>query len=113
MTLDADDVWPTRILEVYENGQPVRELTAVVSRPKPVPQNPWLWECQFLLEGFEDIGPLTVYEGDAIGAAQLAIDVLGAHLHQLAKSHDIRLFGSRDLRFRTPIIQGEPQANAQ
>ncbi len=106
--LDIDDLWATRILEVYENGQPVREFTAAVSRPRPSPEHPWLWECQFALSGFEDFQPITVFGGDAMGAVQLAMDILGAHLYNLAKSHDIRLFGSRDLEFRTPIIETGP-----
>ena len=103
--------WMLRVLEVYENGQPVLEFTAAVSPPRPSPDDPWLWECQFAVEGgFEDAGPYTVYGVDAIAAVQLAIDTLGAHVEELARSHDIRLFGSRDLGFPSPNLGADAAA---
>ena len=99
MTFAEAEAWATRVLEVYDADGTEREVTVSVSKPVQNADVPWDWDCQYAVEGFADIGPTTVQAPDAIGALQLALNVLGAYLSRLAQTHDIRWFGSRELGF--------------
>jgi len=101
MTSTSAQNWAIRTLEVYGSRDIAQEFHVKVSEPVQNANVPWDWDCQYAVEGFADIGPTTVQGPDAIGALQLALNVLGAYLSRLAQTHDIRWFGSRELGFET------------
>ncbi len=97
----------------FRQGSRRCELVVLIGRPVPEPPTGEDWRCPFQIRGLGDEHVRHALGVDSVQALQLCFEMIGAQLHYLARSQDIRLLwlGHSDLGFPMPSVS--PASNAK
>lgn len=90
----------------FRQGARHRELAVLIGRPVPEPPTGEDWRCPFQIRGLGDEHVRHAVGVDSVQALQLCFQMIGAQLHYLMRSQDIRLrwLGQSELGFPMPSL---------